>query len=86
MVYAAEFHGIPYMFELTEFHIPSNENSSVQPITKNLWKLVLYVIVNTVYKELRKKTKEKCIRNGICRRIPRNSVYVRVNGILNTFK
>jgi hypothetical protein len=84
MVYATQFHGIPYMFVLTEFHILSNENSSVQPITKNPWKLVLYFIVNTVHKQLRKKTKEKCIRDGICRRILRNSVHVHFNGIPHT--
>ncbi len=57
-----------------EIRIPLNENSSIQPITINLWKLVLYFVVNTVDKQLKKKTKEKYKRNGICRGIPRNSI------------
>jgi hypothetical protein len=70
----AKFHGIRYRFVYTEFRQPSNENSSIQPITKNLLKLVLYFVVNTVHKYC-KKTKEKYKRNGLCRGIPYRFVY-----------
>jgi hypothetical protein len=45
--------------------MPSNENLSFQPITKNLGKLVLYFVVNAVHKTWN-KTKSKYKRNGIC--------------------
>ncbi len=40
--FTVQYRGIPYRFVYTDFRIPSNENTILEPITKDLWKLLLY--------------------------------------------
>ncbi len=48
-----QFRGIPCRFVYTEFHIPSNENTVIEPITKDLLKLLMYFVVKgTVAQDL----------------------------------
>ncbi len=50
---SAEFRGILCGFVSTEFRIPSNENTIIEPITKDLWKLLMYFVVKgTVARDL----------------------------------